>query len=84
MVLRIKLSGVEYKEDTMGDVRVTVSAGEVWDDFVGDTVAQGFWGLENLSYIPGTVGATPVQNVGAYGVSIADVIEWVEGQRERK
>jgi UDP-N-acetylmuramate dehydrogenase len=78
VVIGIKLRGVEYKENTMGDVRVTVSAGEVWDDFVADTVKQGFWGLENLSYIPGTVGATPVQNVGAYGVSLEDVVEWVE------
>jgi UDP-N-acetylmuramate dehydrogenase len=78
LVIRIKLMGIEYKENTMGDARVTVSAGEVWDELVADTVAQGFWGLENLSYIPGTVGATPVQNVGAYGVSISDVLEWVE------
>jgi len=45
---------------------------------VRDSVEQGFWGLENMSYIPGTVGATPVQNVGCYGVSVSDCIDWVE------
>lgn len=78
MVLHIALMGKAYEENTQGDVRALVGAGESWDAFVEDTVSQGFWGLENLSYIPGTVGATPVQNVGAYGVSVADRIDWVE------
>jgi len=78
LVVRVALTGRDYTEDTHGDAQAIVSAGELWDNFVGDTVAQGFWGLENLSHIPGTVGACPVQNIGAYGVSVADQIDWVE------
>jgi UDP-N-acetylmuramate dehydrogenase len=56
---------------------VTAAAGEVWDDFIGTTIAKGLFGLENLSAIPGTVGATPVQNIGAYGSDASDFIESV-------
>lgn len=78
LVVRVALTGRDYTEDTRGDAQAIVSAGESWDGFVRDTVTQGFWGLENLSHIPGTVGASPVQNIGAYGVSVADQIDWVE------
>jgi len=60
------------------EVLVKVEAGEGWDDFVAWTVENGFYGLENLSAIPGTVGASPVQNIGAYGVEAKDSIESVE------
>lgn len=53
------------------------NAGKNWDDFVAENMAQGKHGLENLSYIPGTVGAAPVQNIGAYGVEAKDRIEKV-------
>jgi UDP-N-acetylmuramate dehydrogenase len=76
LVLLIALKGVQY-DTTTDKVLVTCGAGESFDDLVAKTVAKGYWGLENLSHIPGTVGATPVQNVGAYGVEIADVIEAV-------
>jgi UDP-N-acetylmuramate dehydrogenase len=59
-------------------VHVTAGAGENWDAFVAATVARGLVGLENLSLIPGSVGATPVQNVGAYGREVKDIIEEVE------
>ncbi len=59
---------------TCGGVTVTVAAGEIWDDFVARCVAEGFVGVEALSGIPGTVGATPIQNVGAYGQEVADTI----------
>lgn len=63
---------VERRDD---HVLVEAQAGEVWHDFVGWTVAQGFGGLENLAGIPGTVGAAPVQNIGAYGAEVADSFE---------
>jgi UDP-N-acetylmuramate dehydrogenase len=56
---------------------VTAAAGEQFDDVIAWTVQEGWWGLENLSHIPGTVGATPVQNVGAYGVEVADHVSTV-------
>lgn len=58
--------------------RVRVQAGVIWDDFVAWSVARGLWGAENLSHIPGTVGAAPVQNIGAYGAEAASIVESVE------
>lgn len=73
VVLRVRTSGVRLARD--GDtVRVTVAAGELWDDFVALTVAEGWSGLASMSGIPGLAGATPVQNVGAYGSEVADTI----------
>ncbi len=57
---------------------VIAESGVEWDDFVEWSVENGYHGLENLSYIPGSVGASPVQNIGAYGSQAADSIEWVE------
>lgn len=78
LVIHLALKGIEYEEDSMGDVRCTAAAGEVWDALVEDTTNKGLWGLENLSAIPGSIGAAPVQNVGAYGVEVKDRIDWVE------
>jgi UDP-N-acetylmuramate dehydrogenase len=64
--------GVERRPD--GSVLLTVEAGEDWDDVVAGTVADGLGGLECLSGIPGRTGATPVQNVGAYGVEVAELL----------
>ncbi len=61
-------------EESEDVVSLTVGAGEVLDDVVERTVAVGWWGLENLSHIPGSVGAVPIQNVGAYGVEAKDVV----------
>ena len=58
--------------------RITVRAGESWDALVRWTVEQGIGGLENLAGIPGTVGAAPVQNIGAYGVELGDIVESVD------
>jgi UDP-N-acetylmuramate dehydrogenase len=59
-------------EGADGAVLLEVRAGEIWDEVVAWTVAQGLWGLENLAGIPGTVGAAPIQNIGAYGVELCD------------
>jgi UDP-N-acetylmuramate dehydrogenase len=76
IVLKMEMKGITYKED--GDTTyVTAMAGEDWDAFVATTVEKGLYGLENLSYIPGTVGASPVQNIGAYGSEVKDTIETV-------
>lgn len=64
---------VKYREINEKEVEVTVGASVAFDALVKETVERGFCGLENLSYIPGTVGASPVQNIGAYGVELADV-----------
>lgn len=73
VVLKIELRGVEWR----GSV-VTAAAGEEWDALVEESVARGLWGLENLSGIPGSVGAAPVQNIGAYGAELKDTLESVE------
>lgn len=73
-VVRIDTHGLEVLEETPTQVRVRVAGGENWDEFVATTVAQGWSGVECLSGIPGLVGATPVQNVGAYGQEVAQTI----------
>ena len=72
------IKGIEIVEENEEQVWIRVGAGEVWDDFVAWAVEQGFGGVENLSFIPGHVGAAPVQNVGAYGMEAGDTIERVE------
>ena len=72
--VRIETTGVDVAQDTCGGAMVTVAAGEPWDALVARAVADGFVGVEALSGIPGSVGATPVQNVGAYGQEVADTI----------
>lgn len=73
-VVHIRTRGVTVTEAGPDDVTLTVAAGEVWDDVVSQVVAHGWSGIEALSGIPGRVGATPVQNVGAYGQEIAQVL----------
>ncbi|MDX6299917.1 MAG: UDP-N-acetylmuramate dehydrogenase [Nocardioidaceae bacterium] len=73
-VVRIETTGVQAQDDTCGGAVVTVAAGEPWDPFVARAVSNGWIGLEALSGIPGSVGATPIQNVGAYGQEVADTV----------
>lgn len=78
LVLHVAMRGIGVEPAGEGRVRVRVGAGEPWDPFVEAMVARGLAGLECLSGIPGTVGATPIQNVGAYGQEVARVIASVE------
>lgn len=69
LVIKVEFKGINYAGS-----RVSAAAGEVWDDLVADAVSKGLAGLENLSWIPGTVGAAPVQNIGAYGAEVSNTI----------
>jgi UDP-N-acetylmuramate dehydrogenase len=76
-VVHVNTRGLTYVDAGDGLISVTVAAGEDWDDVVAATVAEGLAGLEPLSGIPGRAGATPIQNVGAYGREVAEVITQV-------
>jgi UDP-N-acetylmuramate dehydrogenase len=75
LVLKVEVRGRRLVEEKADAWIVEAGAGEPWHDFVEWTLAQGFPGLENLALIPGTVGASPVQNIGAYGVELQDRFE---------
>lgn len=77
-VLHMRTHGVTVLERSTGSVCVSVAAGESWHDWVLHALEQGWHGLENLALIPGTVGAAPVQNIGAYGVELKDHVDHVE------
>ncbi|WP_068402075.1 UDP-N-acetylmuramate dehydrogenase, partial [Kribbia dieselivorans] len=74
-VVRVATTGIDVESaDACGGAHVRIAAGEVWDEVVARAVAQGWSGIEALSGIPGSAGATPVQNVGAYGQEVAQTI----------
>ncbi len=73
LCLKIDLKGIDIIEENKNNVIIKVMAGENWHDFVKWSVNKGFGGIENLSLIPGLVGAAPIQNIGAYGVELKDV-----------
>jgi UDP-N-acetylmuramate dehydrogenase len=78
IILHSAIKGYEILEENEQEVIVRVGAGEVWDDFVAYSVEKGWYGAENLSLIPGEVGASAVQNIGAYGMEAKDLIVNVE------
>jgi UDP-N-acetylmuramate dehydrogenase len=74
LVIRMNIRGIKHRINH-DEVHVEAGAGEVWNDLVNYSVAHGYAGLENLSLIPGSVGASPIQNIGAYGVELKDVFD---------
>lgn len=78
LVVLNKLKGIEILEENSETVLVRASGGELWHELVMFTVNHGYWGAEKLALIPGTVGAAPVQNIGAYGAELRDILENVE------
>src|SRR3989344_2359882 len=73
-----KLKGIKILEETPKYSLLRAMGGEIWHDLVSFAVSREYWGIENLSLIPGTVGAAPMQNIGAYGVELKETLENVE------
>ena len=73
LFLKIELKGIESKLLAVS-CQLSANAGENWDEVVKFAIKENLWGIENLSYIPGTVGAAPVQNIGAYGTELKDTL----------
>lgn len=78
LALKIEIKGFEVVNDGDEYVDIKVGAGEIWDEIVSRTVEMNLSGLESLSAIPGTVGASPIQNIGAYGAEAKDTIKEIE------
>ncbi len=78
LVVLNKLKGKEILSEDTKSVLIKCMGGEIWHDLVNFTVERGWWGIENLSLIPGTVGAAPMQNIGAYGAELKNTLESVE------
>ena len=74
LVLKMEIMGIKKLKETPSEIILEVGAGENWHHFVSYCVQKGWGGVENLSLIPGTVGAAPIQNIGAYGVEAKDAI----------
>ena len=78
LVIKNNLKGIIVVEENDSEIYLRIGAGEVWHEFVLYSIENGYAGIENLSLIPGNVGASPMQNIGAYGVEVKDVITEVE------
>ena len=79
IIISLKNKGIELIEEDENNVLIKISSGESWNDFVLWAVKNNFGGVENLSLIPGNVGAAPIQNIGAYGVELKDVFHSCKG-----
>lgn len=79
VVLKSQIKGISIIRETDDEIFVEVGAGETCDEFIDYAIQQGWYGMENLSLIPSQIGAAAVQNIGAYGVEVCDVIEEVKG-----
>ena len=79
VVLKSNIKGVRLLSETDDEALVEVGSGEICDDFIDFAIQKGWYGMENLSLIPGQIGAAAVQNIGAYGVEACDIIEEVKG-----
>lgn len=79
LVIQNKLNGTSTIEENDNTITLRIASGEPWHPFVLYCVQHNWGGIENLSLIPGTMGAAPMQNIGAYGVELCDVVEKVEG-----
>ena len=79
LMIHPNIPGITVVKETRNQVWLEVGAGENWDRFVAHCVGQEYCGLENLSLIPGNVGAAPVQNIGAYGVEVREFVDTVRG-----
>ena len=78
LVVNVKIPGIEKLKESEQHVWIKAGAGVNWHTFIQHCISQGYSGIENLSYIPGTVGAAPIQNIGAYGIELKDVLEELE------
>ncbi|RYG51976.1 MAG: UDP-N-acetylmuramate dehydrogenase, partial [Chitinophagaceae bacterium] len=78
VVIKNCLKGIDVVKENHNHVWIKAMAGEIWHQFVLETISRNLAGIENLSLIPGCIGASPMQNIGAYGVEVKDVIEEVE------
>mgnify|MGYP005751826317 FL=1 len=78
LVIKLEIKGIELLQEDTDHVWIKSGAGEIWHDFVLFALENDWAGIENLSLIPGTVGASPMQNIGAYGVEVKDVFESLE------
>lgn len=78
LIIQPGMKGIQVVEENGEELVVQVGAAENWDQWVAYAINQGWYGLENLSLIPGSVGSSPVQNIGAYGVELKDHFVWLE------
>ncbi|MBU2505161.1 MAG: UDP-N-acetylmuramate dehydrogenase [Bacteroidetes bacterium] len=79
VVIKNSIKGIEEKEFGEDEIIISAGGGTEWNDLVNYAASKNYWGIENLALIPGTVGAAPIQNIGAYGAELKDVFHSLEG-----